>query len=453
MAGRTSSSLGVGIAFTVLGLLTLALFVLTFMFFGKYSDTNSQLLRVQNEANDVVRSDERNRDDVRVLLADAQKQRKSLVGSLIDAQGQVMQRVTGAPKDTLATLSASLEKVPGADSTALLPLIASRDGTISDLRRQLADAEEARKNLQAQLQTESDRTASARKSHEEALAAVSAQLDQYKAEVDGYRSESQTFKAAVTGQLDNARTEAAERQAALEKQIAELSEQKLTLQDQVRRLQGERRSDTLNPDDEASLIDGRIVATAGDREAFIDLGKSQRLTLGMTFAVYSDAKALKPNDKGQLPRPKATAEVISVSDGTATVRLSREIKGNPVVRGDVIVNAVYDPKKIYKFVVFGNFDTNNDGIATNFERQDVESFVKSWGGVIENDLGGAVDFLVLGERPILPPKPSTGAPLEVVQEFIRRQRDVERYDELFKKAAETGIPILNQNRLYTLIGR
>ena len=35
-----------------------------------------------------------------------------------------------------------------------------------------------------------------------------------------------------------------------------------------------------------------------------------------------------------------------------------------MVSGDVIANAVYDPKKSYRFVVFGAFDTDGDGVAT-----------------------------------------------------------------------------------------
>jgi len=72
---------------------------------------------------------------------------------------------------------------------------------------------------------------------------------------------------------------------------------------------------------------------------------------------------------------------------------------------------------------------------------------------VDDELGGDTDFLVLGQRPILPPRPDASAPLEVVQEFIRRQKDLERYDDLYKKARDTSVPILNENRLYTLIGK
>ena len=68
------------------------------------------------------------------------------------------------------------------------------------------------------------------------------------------------------------------------------------------------------------------------------------------------------------------------------------------------------------------------------------------------DLQGDVDFLVLGERPVLPPRPGNDAPLELVQEYIRLDRIVQRYDRLLEQARATSLPVLNENRLYTLLG-
>ncbi len=49
-------------------------------------------------------------------------------------------------------------------------------------------------------------------------------------------------------------------------------------------------------------------------------------------------------------------------------------------------------------------------------------------------------------------EPPTGSPVEVVEEFLRRKRVIERYDRLFESAQTTAIPVLNENRLRTLIG-
>ena len=48
--------------------------------------------------------------------------------------------------------------------------------------------------------------------------------------------------------------------------------------------------------------------------------------------------------------------------------------------------------------------------------------------------------------------PGPDAPWEVLQEYVRLQRIVKRYDELFDRAIASSIPVLNENRLYTLLG-
>src|SRR6185295_9832008 len=150
---------------------------------------------------------------------------------------------------------------------------------------------------------------------------------------------------------------------------------------------------------------------------------------------------------------KGAIEVISVEESTATCRIIFETRGNPIVRGDVIANAIYDPTKVYTMLVFGNFDTNGDGAATPLEANDIRAMIETWGGKVTEELTGAVDFLVLGQRPVVPPVPPSGAPPAVQTEYIRMDALATKYDELTKQAAATSVPILNENRLYTLIGR
>ena len=170
--------------------------------------------------------------------------------------------------------------------------------------------------------------------------------------------------------------------------------------------------------------------------------------------MYPDAGSIRPDPRtGDYARGKATLEVTRVDDTTSTARVLSSQRGNPVIRGDVMANALYDPAKVYSFLVFGNFDTNGDGLASADEQTDVKAQIQEWGGNITQALSGDVDFLVLGSRPVLPPTPPADAPVPVVQEFIRLKRTVQEYDRLLEQATATSIPVLNQNRLFTLTGR
>jgi hypothetical protein len=237
--------------------------------------------------------------------------------------------------------------------------------------------------------------------------------------------------------------------------MGDLQKEVILGRDTISRLQGELKGRSYKPTDEFALVDGQVIGIApADNEVYLSVGARQKVRVGLTFEVYAEASAIRPDPTtGNYPAGKASVEVVKVDDNSSTARIIREKRGNPVVRGDVIANAVYDPNKVYSFLVFGNFDANHDGIATAQEANDIKALIEGWGGKVTDTLTGNVDFLVLGEKPILPPQPQSGAPSPVIDEYIRVRKITQQYDDLFKKATETSIPVLNENRLYTLIGK
>ncbi|CAG1002320.1 hypothetical protein PHYC_02985 [Phycisphaerales bacterium] len=455
MAGRTSASFGVGAAITILSLTTLGFFVAFAVFYGKHSGALQKLQQSQNEQSDVVKADERNRDDVRNLIEEAKRAGgKSLVGYMVESQEAVMFSVTGSRRDRPSDLMNKLKGVQGAEGTNLLALIASKDAQLESARAQLAQADEARKAAIANQQAEVDRVAGIEASHKATVEALSGQVGQYRQEVENYRQGADDYKKKVDEDKDRIITAAAETEDRLQKQLQKLTEDKLILENQLAQLRGQRNQGVIRASDEHALVDGDIVAIdGGSRQAYISIGRKNNVVLGMTFSVYSSAAALKPDAEGNYPRGKATLEVITVGEETSTCRITSEVRGNPVVKGDVVANAVYDPNKTYKFVVFGSFDANRDGIATDMERADIRAMIESWGGVLVDELAGDADFLVLGDRPVMPVRPASDAPLEVVLEFQRRSQEVQRYEQLQRQALTTSVPILTENRLYTLIGK
>lgn len=452
MAGRTSTSVGVVATLVILGVLTLGFFVAFAVFYGKHSTATRLLQQAQAEQTEIVRPDERNRDDIRNLIEAAKSERKSLVGYLSDSQESIMKRVTGSGRDKISDLNTKLQGVAGADTQAMLAVLSGLSTENANLRTQLQQAEAARQAAMQDRQNEVDRVASIERSHTDTMNSLNSEVQKLRDEVSSYRTGSDAYKKNVDAQLGTVRNEANEAQQRLKDQLTTLTQEKLIVDQQLAALRGLKNQAILRPGDESALVDAEVIGT-DSRNAFISVGRAQNVVLGMTFAVYPTANAIRPDGEGNYPTGKATLEVTSVSDTTATARITSEAKGNPVVKGDVVANAVYDPNKKYVFVVYGNFDANRDGAPTSLEREDVNAMVTAWGGRLADELAGDVDFLVLGERPVLPPRPSSEAPFEVVQEFIRRQREVERYDLLYRQAGTTSVPILNENRFYTLTGK
>jgi len=440
------------VTIVTLAITTVGFFVAFAVFYGKYSDRGRLLQQAQTDAADIVKPEERNRDDIQSLVAEAKKDgNKSLVGYLVGSQGAIMERVTGARSDRLSSLATKLGNVQGADSANLLTLVANRDSELAALRSQLAQADAARAAALKDLENEVGRVGGIEQRHQETVNALTAEVQQYRAEIETYRLGTDQYKQNLDARLGQTTNSAAEERKRLQDQLTSVSNESAILKGQLQTLRADKANETLAGSPEVSLVDGTVIGI-GSGQAFIGIGSRQKVSLGMTFTVYADATALRPDAEGNYPRGKATLEVISVDDNSSTCRITSEVRGNPVVRGDVIANAIYDPTKVYKFVVFGNFDADRDGLPTAQERQTIAANIASWGGSVTDEIAGDTDFLVLGERPILPPNPSSDAPLPVVEEFIRRRRDVERYDALYAQARSTNLPVINENRLYTLTG-
>jgi len=460
MAGRSGTSVGVGVTITILGVLSLALFVLAAVFYGKYNKARGELTSYQTENDQYIKAAERQNDGVRALVQLAQKSgNKSVVGYLSDNYRGVMQAVSGSSGDTVEGLRS---KIAGrlrvnegevASAPPLLDVIADRDSKIEGLSKQLAASEAGRKTALADLLNETTRVKSIEDEHAKSVQALTAGVGKYKDEVEQYREGTDSARAKMDSELAKRSGEFQSREDELLARIAKMQEDVIVQSAIIQELRGKATGNVLKPQDEYALVDGTVVGLSAGNGAVISVGARQKVQLGMTFAVYSDAASVKPDRNGDYPPGKATLEVINVGENSSTCRIKDETRGNPVVNGDVIVNPLYDPSKVYTFLLYGNFDANGDGVATPGERSDLQAIIESWGGKAVDELGGNVDFLVLGERPLLPPRPSADAPVEILQEYIRLNRAIDRYESLYKQSMATGLPLLNENRLYTLLGR
>ena len=451
MAARTSTSVGVGATIVILGVAAFVLFVLTIIFFGKMGKLEKELADLQQSTSEFVRDNERQSDAVRRFADLAARERKSVIGYLVESHLSTMGKVTGSAEDSYEQFETKLvafENVGG----SLLQSLRDRDTEISTQQRQLADAQSALSAAEQNLLNETERVDTIRLEFNEQQAAMASEVGLLKDQVESYRRGVNDLGIDMEARLERCRNDARATESRMRDEVRVVRAENLRLQDIIARLQQEKSKDLVSPTDEFALVDGFVAGiNPVSREASINLGSRDKIKLGMTFAVYADATSIRPDKNGNYPRPKGELEVIRINANSATCRILTELKGNPIIRGDVIANPVYDPKKVYTFLVYGNFDINSDGVYSSMERSGVEAMISEWGGKITDELTGDVDFLVLGARPVLPPSPTSSARPEIQMEYIRLRNVVDRYNELHDKAAKTSLPILNLNRLETLL--
>ena len=176
----------------------------------------------------------------------------------------------------------------------------------------------------------------------------------------------------------------------------------------------------------------------------------------MKFDIYDSASQLRQDEDGNLPRSKATIEVVKVGLTTSTAKITRSTTSQPIVRDNIIVNPVYDPRYKFSFIVHGNFDADGDG-----DPESNNSFIKDqisrWGGIVVDDEGivpGDLDFLVLGISPRKPThKPSPSASNAMFDAYAKQQKAYEDYESLRSQAKAAQVPVLTANRLDVLTGQ
>ena len=435
-------------------ILVVVLFVLTVVFYFQAQAAQREVAGMEQANAEFIRPEERARDEVRQLVAAASGERKSLVGYLVDSRRDIMQRVTGTPTDSVERLGQRLSNVEGADSSSLLRVAEDAIRRNQDLQDRLNQANAAVQRAQQDAANETQRVASIEEGFRETISQLSAEVAGYRDEVESLRGEYGQARLSMDRRVSDIRTRADDRVSILGSQLDQARADLRSSEEQLRELRGQGRTTGVRPRPEESLADGVIVSiNEGDRQVTINRGSKDKVTLGMTFAVYNDAREIAPDAQGNYPRGKANLEVIRVFDDRSIARINGAVAGRPILQGDVVANAVYDPNKVYKFVVYGFFDADGDGVESFGETRAIEASIRNWNGRVVDSLSGDVDFVVLGTRPSLPPEPDITATAEEIQQYQEALTRVERYDNLFNTAVSAGLPVLNQNRFYTLVGK
>lgn len=430
------------------------LFVLTVVFYFQAQAAQRDVANMEAANAEFIRPEERSQDQVRQLVAQASAERKSLVGYLVDSRRDIMQRVTGVGGDSLAQLNTKLDSVPGAEGSALLQVARDAIRQNEELTARLNQAQTAVTRAQENAANETARVASIEQGFRDTITRLSGEVAGYRDEVESLRSDYGQARLNMDSRVSDIRSRADDRVSILGSQLDQARTDLRTAEEQLREARGQGRTTGVRPRAEESLVDGVVVAiNERDRQVTINRGNRDKITLGMTFAVYSDANDIVPDASGEYPRGKANLEVIKVFDDRAIARINGSVAGRPILQGDVVANAVYDPRKVYKFVVYGFFDADGDGVQSFGETRAIESAIRNWNGEVVQNLSGDVDFLVLGARPTMPPEPDITATPEQIMQYQEALTRVERYDGLFDAAVSAGVPVLNQNRFYTLIGK
>jgi hypothetical protein len=443
------SSTGVIVALVVFVVLSIALLALSIVLYTGRTAAEQKESEARAELNSNINTEQRGRSDAQAMKANAGAE--SLYGYMTEQSAQVAQFVTGDRSANLDKMRTDLGV--GADDTvrnAMRRVSQERDARTQEansLKTRVADLGKEIDGLKGQI-------AAAEKARQDAVAAVTASIASYREAGDGYRGEFDQAMGALEATRADNEARFNSRVAQLESEIDGLRSERSVLFSRIDSLQRKVEATATRAANPATLVDARVVDfDASTGTIFIDIGSNKRVVPGMTFEVFDDAAAIMAAADSE-SRGKASVQVIKVGESTSTCRIVRGSPSRPVLRDDVLANAVFNPDYRFKFMVHGKFDANGDGRATDAEADYLRSRVVEWGGeVVEAEtLAGDIDFLVLGAQPPMPaPLPSDATEAQTLS-YTEQRAARELYDSLFRNASDAQIPVLNWTRFEALTG-
>lgn len=376
------------------------------------------------------------------------------------AQRNALAKLIGSDDEALAATSAkaAIDKAKAAGATAdslsnaVQALIAQLEAAKATATSAAADSAQSKQKLEETLKTTGEQI----KKFSDDLAKINQE------KIDALQ-QSQKMTADQASAFGTTASEIRKQLDAANESINQLNSQNASLGAQIEKMKiiiaqltdrlGEKRADPTRA--VIQQADGRVIRVPGSGYVFIDLGTADHVTQGLTFEVYDRGEGIPPlgdpTTNLNLPIGKASLEVISVLPTGSECRIIRQSPGTAIAEGDLIANLVFDKNTKYNFVVFGNFDLDQNGVATAADAEVMKRLITGWGGRVVPEINVDTDFVVLGKEPTVPEKPKENDPIALAA-YDKAEKEAEEYASISLRAREYRMPILNQNRFLYMVG-
>ncbi len=456
MAVRSGAGTGVVVSLVVFVLTTVFLLVLTIVFYAGKTKEMEAKAAAEVALGNYVRSNERSSDSFKAFESTAKDQRQSVAGYLNTRYVDLMNFLGSEPTTGLDGLKTNLARFKMKDGDTVLGRMGDMYKDLNARQTEIDGLNGQVKSLSQQISEKEAQMKQLNDSHKTEMDAVEGRIASYRDSSEEYRKQMQSAVDELNRAKDSLRSRYEGRIRELENETDNLNRERILLMGKIGEFEKARDAQRIKASNPAMLVDANVIdVPSSTDEVYIDRGKKDRIVQGMTFEVYGDKSQIRVNlQTGEVPRGKASLQITKVNDTTSVGKVTRSQVGNPIIRGDVVANAVYDPNYRFKFLIHGKFDFDGDGKATETEADYLRGLVVEWGGTVVtgDELPGDLDFIVLGVEPPKPPPPAADAPAVVINDWVRRNEANALYNRLFSQATQAQIPVLNANRFFILIG-
>jgi hypothetical protein len=455
MATRSAST-GVLVTLVIFVILTIALLVGNILQWTQVKSITEAMRKNDEMYKRMGTNAEIGTDDVKRLETMAGSSQKKLVPYLVDLNQQFSGQLTGDRGQVIddKTLADALKAMGVEEGGTVKSLVTRLKATAETNAAELKSLKERMDQVKAQIDAASAKAAQAGTQDSEVLAKASQALADLSAASEAYRTDAEGLKQALAGAKQDFDRRVSEVKNERDSTVDGLKNDSAQLQTQLDQAQKKLSQFETGLQNPALLVDGHVIEVNGSEgQIFIDLGKQQRLQAGTTFEVFETPEQIRSSGEQGL-RGKASIQIMRVGDLTSTARVIRSTPGRPVVKNDLLANAVYSPTHRYRFLVHGKFNVDGDKFASTDETQLIVQRIKDWGGTVssEDRVTGDLDFVVIGEVPEEPNPLSPTASDQEVEGYQRAKAAKDQYEKILNDATRARIPVLNWNRFQSLTG-
>jgi hypothetical protein len=376
--------------------------------------------------------------------------KQSVIGQMAGQIDELSQLVTGDKASGFAGAKAKAAEAAdliqtttdhglAVDIKELKERLDAKDNEAKSLAARMAQIEQ---ELQRKEQAQKELNASYEAKMQQLANEKNAMEQQLKDSLQRYLADQQEAKQKLEQVRDDLNKEIATRNQELNE-----SEEKLREKDEmIGRLQRQLGQKT-GSEIVAHKPDGKVMRVL-DRAGicYVNIGSKDRVTPGLTFSVYPSS-GMPESGEG-----KARIVVTTVQESVSECRIVQQKAQDPIIVGDLIANVAFDAQRRYTFVVEGQFDLRGAGRPSPEDAKEVRLLINRFGGEVVDQIGVQTDFVVLGEEPARPPRPSDSAQETVWAVYHSKMEEFTRYREVKEAAMNMHIPILNTNRFLAFIG-
>lgn len=420
------------------------------VFYSYWSDEKKQRVQAIDEMNVFIAQNERGSEEIAALKERARRgSRKSVVGLLRADRDELIVKIIGTRASVGQALQSARKTLERLDeSEGLIPAARDRDDKWKAAQKRIAGLNSQIATLNGQVQ---DKEAAL----QQAQAAFTRDAAEHSKQMASLRRQITTLSASYDTNLANAGKEWGDKLAAKDQELANKDEEARALDQEIRAMKrklNELRTELAQRKPKGPgmpLGPAGQVLRAAEREGavYINIGREDRVRIGLTFSVHSARTGVDPQGVG-----KAKIIVRDVDDTIAECHVLESTPADPIIEGDLVYNPAFDSTRKPVFVVEGEFDLDADGEVDQRGADRIRAMIAEYGGKVTKQVDARADFVVLGEPPAVPPKPAPSAPAVDRKRYEDKVEQVREYNHIRNLALDWRIPVLNANRFLAFVG-